>query len=70
MEQGGKRARQRRTSEGVPAVESGVPFHVQLAKRVGASRAEIVSAILIGLPAAGNAVTQCLPAALSAFDAP
>jgi alkylhydroperoxidase/carboxymuconolactone decarboxylase family protein YurZ len=50
-------------------LESGVPFHVQLAKRAGATRAEVVSAILIGLPAAGNAVTQCLPAALHAFDA-
>jgi alkylhydroperoxidase/carboxymuconolactone decarboxylase family protein YurZ len=51
-------------------LESGVPFHVQLAKQAGASRAEVVSAILLGLPAAGNAVTQCLPAALEAYDAP
>jgi alkylhydroperoxidase/carboxymuconolactone decarboxylase family protein YurZ len=51
-------------------LESGVPFHVQLAKRAGASRAEVVSALLVGLPAAGNAVTQCLPAALAAYDAP
>jgi alkylhydroperoxidase/carboxymuconolactone decarboxylase family protein YurZ len=50
-------------------LEGGVPFHVQLAKRAGASRAEIVSAILVGLPAAGNAVTQSLPAALAAYDA-
>ena len=50
-------------------LESGVPFHVRLAKQAGASRAEVVSALLIGLPAAGNAVTQCLPAALSAYDA-
>ena len=50
-------------------LESGVPFHVGLAKRAGATRAEVVSAILVGLPAAGNAVTQCLPAALSAYDA-
>jgi alkylhydroperoxidase/carboxymuconolactone decarboxylase family protein YurZ len=50
-------------------LESGVPFHVQLAKRAGASRAEIVSAILVGLPAAGNGVTQCLPAAIAAYDA-
>ena len=50
-------------------LDSGVPFHVQLAKQAGASRAEVVSAILLGLPAAGNAVTQCLPAALAAFDA-
>lgn len=50
-------------------LESGVSFHVLLAKNAGASRAEVVSAILIGLPAAGNAVTQCLPVALAAYDA-
>jgi alkylhydroperoxidase/carboxymuconolactone decarboxylase family protein YurZ len=50
-------------------LESGVPFHVDLAKRAGATRPEVVSAILVGLPAAGNAVTQCLPAALAAYDA-
>lgn len=50
-------------------LETGVPFHVRLAKRAGASRAEVLSAILVGLPAAGNAVTQCLPAALAAYDA-
>ena len=50
-------------------LESGVPFHTGLAKRAGASREEVASAILIGLPAAGNAVTQVLPAALAAYDA-
>ena len=49
-------------------LESGVPFHVQLAKKAGATRAEVLSAILVGLPAAGNAVTQCLPGALRAYD--
>jgi alkylhydroperoxidase/carboxymuconolactone decarboxylase family protein YurZ len=49
-------------------LESGVPFHVLLAKQAGASRAEITAAILVGLPAAGNAVTSSLPAALAAFD--
>lgn len=49
-------------------LESGIPFHVQSAKLAGASRAEIISAILIGLPAAGNGVIQSLPAALSAYD--
>ena len=48
-------------------LESGVPFHVRLAKQAGASRAEVASAILLGLPAAGNAVTQSLPAALAAY---
>lgn len=50
-------------------LESGVPFHVQSAKRHGASREEVVSAILLGLPAAGHGVTQVLPAALAAYDA-
>ena len=50
-------------------LESGIPFHVQSAKKAGASREEIISALLVGLPAAGNAVTACLPAALEAYDA-
>ena len=50
-------------------MESGVPFHVQMAKRAGATRAEVISAILAGLPAAGHVVTQVLPAALAAYDA-
>lgn len=49
-------------------MESGIPFHVQMAKQAGASRQEIISAILVGLPAAGHSVTQVLPAALSAYD--
>ena len=49
-------------------LESGVPFHVAQAKKAGASRAEVISAILLGLPAAGNAVTQVLPAAIQAYD--
>ena len=47
---------------------SGIPFHVQSAKRHGASREEIIAAVLIGLPAVGNAVIQSLPVALEAFD--
>ncbi|HEY5387550.1 MAG TPA: carboxymuconolactone decarboxylase family protein [Thermoleophilia bacterium] len=50
-------------------LESGIPFHVQVAKQAGASREEVVSAILIGLPAAGLGVTQVLPAAVAAYDA-
>jgi len=49
-------------------MESGIPFHVLSAKKSGASREEVISAILIGLPAAGHAVTQVLPAALAAYD--
>ena len=50
-------------------LESGLPFHVADAKRLGATRNEIVSAVLAGLPAVGNAVVQALPVALAAFDA-
>jgi alkylhydroperoxidase/carboxymuconolactone decarboxylase family protein YurZ len=51
-------------------MESGVPFHVQSARQVGASREEVISAILVGLPAAGHRVTQVLPSALVAYDSP
>lgn len=50
-------------------LESGIPFHVQAAKQAGASRDEVISAILVGLPAAGHVVTQVLPLAVSAYDA-
>ena len=50
-------------------LESGVPFHVQTARQLGASREEVISAILVGLPAAGHGVTHVLPAALAAYDA-
>jgi alkylhydroperoxidase/carboxymuconolactone decarboxylase family protein YurZ len=46
-------------------LESGVPFHVQVAREAGATREEIISAILVGLPAAGHVVTQVLPAVIS-----
>lgn len=51
-------------------LSSGIPFHVQSAKAHGATREEILSAVLLGLPAAGNAVIQSLPVALEAFDQP
>lgn len=47
---------------------SGIPFHVDLAKKNGASRKEVISAVLVGLPAAGNVVLQSLPIALETFD--
>lgn len=53
----------------VQRLESGIPFHVQVAKQAGASREEVISAVLIGLPAADLGVTQLLPAAIAAFDA-
>ena len=49
-------------------LESGIPFHAKAAKNAGASRDEVISAILVGLPAAGHVVTQALPAALAAYD--
>jgi len=49
-------------------LEGGLPFHVKHAKALGASREEIISAVLVGLPATGNVVIQVLPVALSAFD--
>lgn len=50
-------------------MESGIPFHIQSAKKAGASREEVISAILVGLPAAGHSVIQVLPAAIDAYDA-
>jgi alkylhydroperoxidase/carboxymuconolactone decarboxylase family protein YurZ len=50
-------------------LDSGVPFHTKLAKHAGASRDEVISALLVGLRAAGNGITQSLPAAIEAYDA-
>ena len=47
---------------------SGIAFHVASLKKNGVTREEIISAILIGLPAAGHVVTQALPAAIEALD--
>jgi alkylhydroperoxidase/carboxymuconolactone decarboxylase family protein YurZ len=52
----------------VLGLESGIPFHVAQAKEADASREEVISAILIGLPAAGNVVTRSLPVAIQAYD--
>jgi len=49
-------------------LESGLPFHVQMAKKLGVTRDEIISAILVGLPAVGNTVTAAMPIALEAYD--
>jgi len=49
-------------------MESGVPFHVQQAKAAGASRDEVISAVLVGLQPAGHGVTAALPVALEAYD--
>lgn len=49
-------------------LESGLQFHVKHAKELGATREEIISAVLVGLPAVGNIVTAALPVAINAFD--
>ena len=49
--------------------ESGIAFHVSSLKKKGATRDEVISAILVGLPAAGHEVTQSLPTAMKAYDA-
>ncbi len=49
---------------------SGIPFHVASARAAGATREEIIAAVLIGLPAVGNTVIEALPIALDAFDNP
>jgi AhpD family alkylhydroperoxidase len=49
-------------------LDSGLPFHVKMAKSFGATREEIISSILAGLPAVGNVVIQSLPTALEAYD--
>lgn len=49
-------------------LDGGLPFHVKHAKSLGATREEIIGAVLVGLPAVGNIVIQALPIALEAFD--
>ena len=49
-------------------LEGGLPFHVKHAKSLGATREEIISAVLVGLPAVGNIVIQALPVAIDAYD--
>lgn len=49
-------------------LDSGLSFHVAEAKTHGATREEIISAVLAGLPAVGNVVIQSLPIALQAYD--
>ena len=48
---------------------SGIPFHVKEAKALGAARDEIISAVLLPLPAVGNNCVAALPVALAAYDA-
>lgn len=47
----------------------GLPFHVAHAKALGATREEVKSAVLVGLPAVGIAVTESFALALESYDA-
>lgn len=47
---------------------SGINFHVKSAKELGASKEEIKSAVLVGLPAVGITVIDALEVALNAYD--
>ena len=49
-------------------MNSGMDFHVKSAKELGASRDEIKSAVLVGLPVVGITLTDALEAALKAYD--
>ena len=46
----------------------GMGFHVKSLKGLGATREEIVSAVLVGLPAVGLAAVEALDEALAAYD--
>jgi len=39
----------------------GITFHAELARQAGASTAELVSAVLVGMPAVGLGVVDALP---------
>lgn len=47
----------------------GLDFHVASLKKLGATRDEVRSAVLVGLPAVGMAAIDALGAALDAYDA-
>ena len=47
---------------------SGLDFHVKTVKEFGASRDEVESAVLVGLPIAGITLVDALEAALNAYD--
>lgn len=47
---------------------SGLNFHVKSAKELGATRDEIKSAVLVGLPVAGITLVDALEVALNAYD--
>ena len=51
-------------------METGLAPQVARAKLAGASREEVMSAIMVGVPAAGVAILRMLPAAINAYEEP
>lgn len=49
-------------------MSGGMAFHVKSAKKLGATRDEVKSAVLVGLPAVGLQVLDSLPLALCSYD--
>ncbi|MCH5193036.1 MAG: carboxymuconolactone decarboxylase family protein [Oscillospiraceae bacterium] len=47
---------------------SGLNFHVKSAKEAGATKEDIKSAVLVGLPVAGITLADALETALQAYD--
>lgn len=47
---------------------SGLNFHVKSAKELGATRDEVKSAVLVGLPVAGITLVDALEVVLNAYD--
>lgn len=46
----------------------GLAYHVKSAKKIGVTREEVKSAVLVGLPAVGLAMIDPLEIALKAYD--
>lgn len=49
-------------------LERGIAFHAAEARKLGATRAEVLSAVLVGLPAAGHRVIESVAEAVRPFD--
>lgn len=58
----------KKVSEAFMAFNVEVPNHVKIAKDAGASKEEIIHAVLVGLPPAGHRVTQFLPLIIESYD--
>lgn len=49
-------------------MEGGLDFHVKTAKEAGATRDEVASAVLVGLPLVGMRAVEALAPVLEAYD--